>query len=331
MPQRWRTVLHSATGVFFFAGSLWLLWRSLRRYSLHEILANFQRIPPLTLAYAVAGMLVIFGALFVYEWLALIILHRHIPARKVLLASFLSTSFSHTIGFPMLIGGATRLHLYGHWGFTSLQAVKVMTLTWVPATLGFLGLCGIFFTTWPMKLPPMLHLPVASLRLTGILLLAPVAGYILASLWRPTLRWRQRAISVPSFPIACAQLLAGMTKWGTIGVMIYVLLLGEGAGAPGDFGTRYCLAQTAAVLSHTPGGLGVFDAALVYLLKPAYSPAQMAGVLLAYRAIYNLLPLVIAIPLFFHFEWRRRRAFFSAGETVARRSVSITSGVSVKP
>nr|MDQ6871668.1 hypothetical protein [Gemmatimonadota bacterium] len=67
----------------------------------------------------------------------------------------------------------------------------------------------------------------------------------------------------------------------------------------------YLIAQTAAVLSHVPGGVGVFEAIVLALLavpmqggvaSPAMS-ASLAASLLVYRIIYYLLPLCGAVAL----------------------------------
>ncbi len=67
----------------------------------------------------------------------------------------------------------------------------------------------------------------------------------------------------------------------------------------------YLVAQTAAVLSHVPGGVGVFEAIVMALLTvpgegrtPSPSlAASLAASLFVYRVVYYLLPLCGAIAL----------------------------------
>src|SRR6185295_14745392 len=59
----------------------------------------------------------------------------------------------------------------------------------------------------------------------------------------------------------------------------------------------FLLAQIAGVASNVPGGLGVFEAIIVLFLAPYYSASAILGALIAFRGIYYLLPLVLAILL----------------------------------
>ena len=59
----------------------------------------------------------------------------------------------------------------------------------------------------------------------------------------------------------------------------------------------YAAAVIAGIISHVPGGVGVFEA-VVLLTVPNVPPEAMLGSLLAYRAIYYLAPLVLGTLLF---------------------------------
>ncbi|MCW8140897.1 MAG: hypothetical protein KIT58_18500 [Planctomycetota bacterium] len=66
------------------------------------------------------------------------------------------------------------------------------------------------------------------------------------------------------------------------------------------------MAQGLGVLSHVPGGLGVFEGAVLALLTP-YVPAHtVLGALLAYRVIYHVIPFLLAVALLAAFELRPR-------------------------
>lgn len=50
-------------------------------------------------------------------------------------------------------------------------------------------------------------------------------------------------------------------------------------------------------MSNIPGGLGVFETTILYLLPKQVTTSEILGSLLAYRAIYFLLPLFMALSL----------------------------------
>ena len=60
--------------------------------------------------------------------------------------------------------------------------------------------------------------------------------------------------------------------------------------------------MVAAVLSHVPGGYGVFDVLIVGFLQKEHGPAVVAA-LLVFRVIYDWLPLLIAAAMLGRNEW----------------------------
>ncbi len=81
------------------------------------------------------------------------------------------------------------------------------------------------------------------------------------------------------------------------GTVLYVLFPGLSNLSYPMFISIYLLAQFAGLLSHVPGGLGVFETVLILLLPPSLKPAEILGALVAYRVIYYLLPLLAAAVL----------------------------------
>ncbi len=72
----------------------------------------------------------------------------------------------------------------------------------------------------------------------------------------------------------------------------------------------FMLAFVAGVLTHVPGGYGVFEAFILFFLpnSPDQKPAVFAAIL-AFRAIYNWVPLLIAAIMLVCNEWALTKAF----------------------
>jgi glycosyltransferase 2 family protein len=66
----------------------------------------------------------------------------------------------------------------------------------------------------------------------------------------------------------------------------------------------YVIANTTALLSHVPGGLGVLESVIIYLLPEA----ELIGPLLVFRFVYFLAPLVLGIIAFGIAELAFRRS-----------------------
>src|SRR5688500_2731163 len=63
----------------------------------------------------------------------------------------------------------------------------------------------------------------------------------------------------------------------------------------------YCIAFVAGQMSNVPVGLGVLEAAL-FLMLPQVPPGKLVGAVLAYRAVYEVLPLMGALVLLLIYE-----------------------------
>ena len=61
-------------------------------------------------------------------------------------------------------------------------------------------------------------------------------------------------------------------------------------------------------MAHIPAGIGVLEAVFVAMLGHAVPPTQVIAALLAYRALYYLGPLLVAIALYLGIEFRGRAA-----------------------
>jgi uncharacterized membrane protein YbhN (UPF0104 family) len=90
-----------------------------------------------------------------------------------------------------------------------------------------------------------------------------------------------------------------------IGAM-YLLLPPAIAPSLADFVPLYLAALLAGIVSHAPGGLGVFEAILLGAF-PAQARADVLAGLLCYRLVYNLLPFGVAVLALGVFEARQRR------------------------
>ena len=113
----------------------------------------------------------------------------------------------------------------------------------------------------------------------------------------PLRLWKWQ-FTLPSLRLAIGQLVVGSVDWLLAAAALYVLMP-EVKGHPLSFSgffTMFLLAQVVALISHVPGGLGVFEAVMVLMLNTrtvAIKPDAAFGALIVYRVIYYLLPLVI--------------------------------------
>lgn len=288
--------------------ALWVLKRELGAVRFHEITASLRELSSFQLTLALLLTLANYAVLTGYDALAFRFLGKSISYTKIALASFIGYAFSNNAGFSAIAGSGVRYRLYSAWGFTALDVARVVAFYSVTFWIGLFAIGGCFFIFDPLAIPPQLHSPIATTRPLGFVLLAVLAAFFASTVLRkkPIAVFGQE-FSLPGFPMALVQTALSSADWALAGAVLYALLP---EGAKISFGAFLCaflLGQFAGVISHVPGGLGVFEGILMALLSGSASPNEMFASLLAYRAIYYLLPLAVSVVLLGGFEAIRQQ------------------------
>jgi phosphatidylglycerol lysyltransferase len=290
-----------------FIAALWLLHRSLDDSRLHEVLGYIRALSPghivAALLFTIAGYVALTG----YDVLALRYVRRPLPYRETALTSFISYAFTHNLGFGALTGGSVRYRLYSLAGLNGLEITAVIAFCGLTFALGSMVIAGVVLTAAPARLAGLEGLAPPLVRLAGLLLLALVAAWLIGNgiRRRPVTigRW---SLTPPSAGLTTQQILLSCLEHMLTAAALYQLLpAGSGLSYPALLGI-YVLAIVASVVSHVPGGLGVFETVIVMFL-PGVPPAQVLGGLLAFRLVYYLLPLAAAASLLAMHELTRRR------------------------
>ncbi|AZE47027.1 Alanylphosphatidylglycerol synthase [Pseudomonas chlororaphis] len=271
-------------------------------YALHDSILD---VPKPALLGALAATVVGFVILLGYEWSASRYAGVNLPLRTLALGGFTAFAIGNAIGLSLLSGGSVRYRLYARHG-VGAGDVAHMTL-FASLSLG----CA---------LPPLAalatlsNLPAASaaLRLSEGLL-ASIAGAVLLlcailviGIYRRRLpeqplpdnllvKAGRRTLRLPGRRLTLLQLLITALDVAAAATVLYLLL--PEAPPFGAFLLVYLLALAAGVLSHVPGGVGVFEAILLAAFADKLGAAPLAAALLLYRLIYVILPMLVACVL----------------------------------
>ena len=289
--------------------ALLLLERELKAYHYRDLMRQVWTLPHSHLALALLLTAVAYAVLPGYDAIALSYVDHPLPVRRIAFGSFIAYALSHSLGFPLLSGGPVRYRLWSVWGLSTSEIAQAISFAGATFIIGMIAVAGGVFLLEPRSTIELLRLPVGTLKPVGALCLLLVAGYLVLSATRyKTFRLFEWEFPVPSTRLALAQLLVAIVDWTAAGAVLYVLL-------PAGYHLPFLpvlgvflIAQFAGILSHVPGGVGVFEAIVVLLLKPYLPAASIVGTLIAYRALYYLLPLVIALTFLIAFEVQRRRS-----------------------
>ena len=145
-------------------------------------------------------------------------------------------------------------------------------------------------------------MPVATVAIFGVLGLAKDVGWLafVASRKQPITIGGQ-SIRLPSLRDALVQIAFGVVQISLMSTILYLFMPPELNMTWPAFVAIYCLAFVAGQLSNVPVGLGVLEAAL-FLMLPQVPPGKLVGAVLAYRAVYEVLPLMCALVLLLIYE-----------------------------
>lgn len=293
-------------GIFVFA--LWLLHRALAKYEFADIVARLAETPPTAVALSLAAAAGSYLALGGFDWLAIHYLRRRVPAGLTILTSFISHGISHSAGFAALTGGAVRYRIYTAAGLTPLEVGAVIVFCGFTFILGASLLAATALVVEPAKFSALSQIPAEALRTAGLAILAVIGVYVAAgAVRRGPLRLLGRTVDLPGPRIAGLQVLIAALDLAFAAACLHALLP-DGGPPLWAFVGIYVLANLAGLVAHVPGGLGVFETAVVLMLPEVPADAVL-GALVLFRVTYNLVPLGLGILLMILYEAiaRRRR------------------------
>jgi phosphatidylglycerol lysyltransferase len=301
---------------------VWVLHHQLAHLHVKRVLAHLHAIPSRQVLEALGFTALSYWLLTTYELLALRYLRRAIPYRRILFNAFIAYSFSHTIGFSAFTQTAIRLRLYATARVSAIDVAMVSVFCSVSFGIGLATVSGLSLVLSPEHVAKLLHLDQRWAVLVGMLLLGAVCAYALwASLARGTLEIRGWALRAPGPAIGLAQIALGVLDLSLSCAVLWSLLPASAHVRYVTFLGVYAAAVIGGIVSHVPGGVGVFEA-IIILTLPGVPTDALLGSLLAYRAVYYLVPLVFGTLLFgskeLSAQWSRlARARELAGQYVA--------------
>lgn len=282
-------------GIGLFGLGLYALVHLMRSVDPALVIAQIKAASPGVLLLAVTSSVVGYAALVGYDALGLRFIGKTLPSRIVALGGFLGYAFGNTVGISVVSGGAIRYRIYSAFG---LSAFDVATISgYIAAALG-LGLTLVGLTAlsvYPGVVAEIVPFAGTTVRVFALgVVLAAVGGIVfLASRHRHLRLWRFD-LHVPSPGNLAAQLVIVLIDVVAASFALWVLMP---AGTP-DFGAFiaiYAIATMVGVLSHVPGGIGVFETIVLGTLQPTVPVSEAAAALVLFRVIYYLLPFGVGV------------------------------------
>lgn len=310
VPDRVRRLLPYLVGAVMFAVALWVLHTTLARFHLADLKAELAELSARQVGLAVLFTFLSFAALVGYEHSALGLLGKRLPLPQLAVASFATQSIAHSTGFAFLVGATLRYSFYAGRGLGLADVAKIQVIFTGTFTLGIATLAGGVVLLEPWRLAAATGLPAWLWRAAAFAGLALVVAYVVwgAFFHRP-LRWRGRVMTLPGAKATLTQIFFGVADLLAVAAALHVLLPPELGLTYPEVLAIFMAAILVGLMSHVPGSLGVFESAVILLVQPAEAHTlPLIGALLAFRAVYYLLPLACGVVLLALRELHRWRA-----------------------
>src|SRR6266404_4110198 len=285
----------------------YVLYHMLRGIDVDLVVEAIKQTAPRSIALAALFVAAGYFTLTFYDLFAVrAIGHNEIPYRVNALAAFSSYSIGHNVGASVFTGGAVRYRIYSAWGLNAIDVAKICFLAGLTFWLGNAAVLGLGIAFHPEaaaaidQLPPWLNRAVACAVIGGLV------SYVVWVWTKPSEVGRGPwTVMLPGGPLTLLQIAIGSVDLGFCAVAVI-----------------FVSATLLGFASHSPGGLGVFDAAMLVGLWQLDREGLLAGMLL-FRVLYYISPFVISVILLTF-----REVIIGARQKRLRRAMS---GLDAKP
>jgi uncharacterized membrane protein YbhN (UPF0104 family) len=285
-----------ALSLVIIGTALFVLYRMLRGIDVAQVMVALKATDRSDVISAALFVAAGYFTLTFYDLFALrTIGANHVPYRIAALAGFTSYSVGHNVGATVFTGGAVRYRVYSAWGLTAFDVAKICFIAGLTFWLGNATVLGLGIAYEPEAASAIDQLPPWFNRIIAIAALCILAGYV-AWVWaKPRVIGRAGwSVTLPGGPFTLLQIVIGIIDLACCALAMYVLL----PDAPQIDFIRLAVVFVSATLlgfaSHSPGGLGVFDAAMLVALIE-YDKEQLVAGLLLFRLLYYIVPFALSL------------------------------------
>jgi uncharacterized membrane protein YbhN (UPF0104 family) len=245
-----------------------------------------------------AGLFVALGyfTLTFYDLFALrAIGANHVPYRVAATAGFTSYSIGHNVGASVFTGGAVRYRVYSAWGLTAIDVAKICFIAGLTFWLGNVTVLGLGIAYEPQAASAIDQLPPWINRVIALLALGGLAAYV-AWVWvKPRVIGRADwVVTLPGGPLTLIQIAIGIVDLSFCALAMWVLLPDDPHVDFIKLAVVFVAATLLGFASSSPGGLGVFDAAMLVALIEFDKEHLVAGLLL-FRLLYYVIPFALSL------------------------------------
>lgn len=290
--------LGAAVSITVIGIACYVLFHMLRGTNVQEVIEAIEETEPHQIVLAAVFVAASYFTLTFYDLFAVrAIGNDKIPYRTAALAAFASYSIGHNVGASVFTGGAVRYRIYSAWGLNAIDVAKICFLAGLTFWLGNAAVLGLGIAYHPEAAAAIDQLPVWVNRTFAIGIISALVGYVVWVSTEPRVVGRGPwKVVLPGGTLTLVQIVIGIVDLAFCALAMYVLVPDEPNLGFVVIAVIFVSATLLGFASHSPGGLGVFDAAMLVGLWQMDREDLLAGMLL-FRLLYYISPFVISVIL----------------------------------
>jgi uncharacterized membrane protein YbhN (UPF0104 family) len=273
----------------------WVVFQRIENIDFEDVAQHLSSVPLATVITALLCAAGVYVTIGLYEGIAVRLASGRNLRWQAFRTAVIANPLGRAIGVAMVSGGALRYRMYAPEGLSLKQIGAVILLVAMPYVFGVGWLIDVSLLLHLKEASRAFQLPLAAVAVLGVLGLAKDIGWLafVATRTQP-LVLRGHSIHLPSLRDALVQIAFGLAQISLMTTILYLFMPPELNMTWPAFVAVYCIAFVAGQMSNVPAGLGVLEAAL-FLMLPHVPPGKLVGSVLAYRAVYELVPLGVAL------------------------------------
>ena len=296
-----RVLRHVPTvlGLGLLFGAVYVVWREARHIKIEQVAAALHGLGTHAIAMAAMWTFLAYFVLTFYDRLGTIYAGHRVSYSRAAFASFCAYALSHNLGLAAVSGAAVRYRLYSHWGLPPLKIARIVAFCALTFGLGAMVLEGAILWIDPGSVPFFGSLlPTWAMHAIGTAFWLIVGGYITLSSVVGSFTLFGHAIELPRWRMALAQVALATVDVAVTTSIFYALVPHTHGLTWLRFAGVYLAAYSAGLVANLPGGLGVFDSAMLLGLQPWMDAPHALSAILVFRLLYYIIPLFLAGSLF---------------------------------
>lgn len=303
--SRWRMAKKILTVLFFITVVVLLVIyaQKIDWQDVWKVIRDYNRMALLSAIGLVIASYLIYGC---YDLLGRAYCGHKLAKRQVMLVSFICYAFNLTLS--TWVGGiGMRYRLYSRLGLSGATITRIFSLSITTNWLGYILLGGFIFSAGMVQVPERWYISQQSLQILGVVLLLISAFYLGACAFakKRHMTIKGQRLVLPSWRFALLQMAVSSLNWMAMGAIIWLLL-----GSQVDYFLVLgvlLVSSIAGVIVHIPAGIGVLEAVFIAMLSgEEISRGAIIAALLAWRALYYFLPLLLATLCYLILESRAK-------------------------